>query len=682
MGQLVEQAIRTLFNGVSRQPHPVRLPSQLQAGENILASVVTGGFEKRPATQHVAKLVLDPMFEYALHVIDRDANEKYAVVLGNSTLQVFDLTTGAAKTINALAADAVTYLNALPSDYVLMTVADYTFVVNKTVTVAMEAATTGTVAGTVQSFAKLPASPALNDIYKIQGDETTAFDDYYVKWDGSVWAETVNPNGQNSFDATTMPYQLVRESNGTFTFSKATWNPRPVGDANSVPPPGFVGRKLNDIFFLRGRLGFLADEVAYLGQAGDVFNMWPDKAFDVLDSDPIELPASTNKVTILRHAVPFRKALFVTADAVQFEITATDRMTPKSAAIDVTTSYQIDPLAKPVAMGDQVYFAGSAQGSGLVYEYFFNGDTFSNSAADVTKHVLGYVPEAVRMMTASTIANRLFLVPDGERHRVYVYTSYWNGTEKAQSAWCRYIFGPDDDTAYVMGLSVVADFLYILIARGDDVCIEKMPVDTEGNDPDLGFAPLYDRRVQLTGVYDAGTNKTTWTLPYTHANDVKVLLGGSFPTQRGRILNVTYPSSTEVTATGDFSAGDAYLGIEYEKRAELSKQFLRDANGSAVTTGRLQLRHMFLNYRNTGYFEVWVTPEARSTRIWKMTGKILGSARNVIGSPSIEELGAYRVRVESRADTTKIEIVNSSPYPSVITGGAWVGFYNNIARQG
>jgi hypothetical protein len=683
MGQLVEYPIKTLFNGVSRQPHPVRLPSQIEEGDNALPSVVTGGFEKRPATRHVAKLTgLSDAFEYALHVIDRDASEKYAVIVGNSTLKVYDLQTGATKTVNAMAADAVTYLNGAPHDYAFVTVADYTFVVNKNVVVAMSAATAGAVTGTVQTFTKLPAAPAVNDLYHVQGDDSSTFDDYYVKWDGTVWKESVNPNGQNSFDATTMPYQLVRNVDGTFTFQKATWTSRPVGDATIVPAPPFVGKTINDIVFFRGRLGIISDENPYYGQAGDVFNMWPDKAFTVEDSDPVEQAASTNQVSILRHALPFRKALFLTADSVQFEASAVTKFTPKDNSLDVTTSYQMDSMAKPVSMGDQLYFIGKTEGASVVYEYFYDANQFSNTATDVTKHIRGYLPPSIRMLSASTLTSRLFILPDLARNHLYVYTSYWDGVQKVQSAWTRYIFGDTENDAYIYGHAVIADLVYILIDRAGEVCLEKFAVDTEGNDPALGFIPLYDRRVQLTGVYDAVNGWTTWTLPYSHHNVAQVLLGGAFTNQIGRILNVTYPTATTVRAVGDFSAGTAYIGIKYQLYGELSRQYLRDQNNSSLVTGRLQMREITFSFRDTGYFEVHVMPEARTTRVWKFTGRILGSTANAIGVPALESLGTYRVKVASRADTVKIAIVNDSPYPSVITGAAWTGFYNNLARQG
>ena len=53
MGKLVEQTLRTMYQGVSRQPSTVRLPGQVEEAENVLFSVVSGGFSKRPGTQFI-----------------------------------------------------------------------------------------------------------------------------------------------------------------------------------------------------------------------------------------------------------------------------------------------------------------------------------------------------------------------------------------------------------------------------------------------------------------------------------------------------------------------------------------------------------------------------------------------------------------------------------------------------
>ena len=50
MGKLTEGRLPSLFGGVSRQPDAVRRPEQVETADNVLLSVTTGGFEKRPAT--------------------------------------------------------------------------------------------------------------------------------------------------------------------------------------------------------------------------------------------------------------------------------------------------------------------------------------------------------------------------------------------------------------------------------------------------------------------------------------------------------------------------------------------------------------------------------------------------------------------------------------------------------
>ena len=683
MGQLTEQTIRSIFNGVSRQPQSVRLPSQVEESDNAMMSVVTSGFEKRPATQHLA--ILDGLpagTDFGIHTIDRDESERYVVLVGNNTVYVYDTITGSRKTVS-VDPSASAYLVGNPQDFKLISVVDYTFIVNTTVQVSMGPAGSGSVTGTSQNFNKLPTSGvATGAIYHVLGDDNNTFDDYYVKWNGSGWVQAVNPAGKNAFDASTMPHVMVRNSDGTFGISQATWEPRKVGDSQSVVEPAFVGRTIEDIMYYRGRLGIASDEGLTFSQAGDVFNFWPDKATDVLDSDPIEIVASTNKVTILRHSVPFRKTLFVTSDSVQFEVDAADKLTPKTASITPTTTYQIDVGCKPVVMGDQLYFAAKSQGSAVIFEYYYDGDSFSNTAADVTKHCLGYIPGGVRMMTASTATQRLFLVPSIGRNTLYVYTSYWTGKEKAQSAWGRYVFGATEAEATVLGASVLSDFVYLILQRGSQVTLEKLPVDTEPVDTTLGFTPLLDRRVSVTGTYDSASNKTTWSLPYKHGGDAQCVKGGGFTTEVGRALPLSYPSATTVSALGNHAGHPCYIGKPYTMSVELSRQYVRGQQNEIVFTGRCQMRRITFQFRRTGYFEVVITPEFRPSKTWKYTGRVIGSANNLVGKPSIEEVGEYTAKVVSRSDTTSIRVINTTPLPSTITGASWEGFYNNIAKQG
>ena len=153
MGKLIEQPIKALFNGVSRQPHNVRLTSQVQEANNTLLSVVTGGFDKRPASQNVITVTgLSGSGTYAFHPIDRDPAEQYILLVDSAgVLKVYDVVNDAAKTVNSYASDITTYLTTSDpqSDLAFVTIADYTIVVNRTKITAMATATATTLDGAI-----------------------------------------------------------------------------------------------------------------------------------------------------------------------------------------------------------------------------------------------------------------------------------------------------------------------------------------------------------------------------------------------------------------------------------------------------------------------------------------------------------------------------------------------------
>lgn len=145
---LIDQTIHNLINGVSQQPSLLRLPSQCEEMLNALPTAA-GGLKKRPGTLQIAQLEgdneLSPFLNgsaFAAHIIDRAPDEKYIVVIRpNDRLRVYNLLTGAACVVQDSALlnngaagkytrDEVPFLN-----FRFQTIADSTFVVNRTKTV-------------------------------------------------------------------------------------------------------------------------------------------------------------------------------------------------------------------------------------------------------------------------------------------------------------------------------------------------------------------------------------------------------------------------------------------------------------------------------------------------------------------------------------------------------------------
>jgi hypothetical protein len=772
VGQLIEQAIKTIFNGVSRQPGPVRLPSQIQEGFNMFPSVETGGLERRPGTQHITSLGLSASDPYAIHFIDRDENEKYVVAIGDGVVNVFDASTGNSQTVNASTAATNTYVFNNPEDLKFATVADYTFVCNPAVTVLMDpahygvaigavagpnfactggnsgtlntgvahnlvvgdwvnitagvgadylgwwqvvtvpaanqttierdldysdpfravlgatpvtySAVEGNPTGTRNSFSALPGAPATNDVYRIAPSTDTSNSQYYVLYNGSYWVEVPEPGSKYAIDVDTMPIQLVREADGTWSYSAGAWAAKPAGGPTVVPNPPFVNREINDVIFYKNRLCFLTDESAYFTQSGDVFSLWPEKAAVDLATDPFELAASTNRVTILNNAAAFRKELFIASDTTQFEVSGdpfTLSGTNAGARIDPSTFYSADPMCKPVTMADQLYFASADDRGAILYEYLYDEGAASNTAVDITKHARGYLPTGgVRLIVAAPAAERIFVLPEVGRNKLYCYTSYWNGQEKVQSAWTTLEFGGNEDEAYILGAGVLGAYLYLVILRGGSstgtTFLERMPINQEADDADLGFPIFLDRRRSLTGVYDAGNDWTTFSLGlgYDHGDEAQVVV----PWDGGAEPACTYPSSSTVRVSGDYSAAACYVGIPFSSYFEFSPQYVRDENGSSVTSGLLTLRSMTVNLMNSGRCEAVVVPLSRSAKTYRYDGRIGSTA--VVGAASVQGDDTFKFRVHSRGDTVRIVIQTDSPLPLTVTGASWVGFYTNKAK--
>ncbi len=109
-------------------------------------------------------------------------------------------------------------------------------------------------------------------VVEITGDSAKFQDDFYVKFDDSkngVWSEVVGPGLQNDLSASTMPIQLIKETDGSFSLKQTPWNSRVAGDDETNEFPSFVGKKVNDIFFHQNRLGVLADENVIFTESGN-----------------------------------------------------------------------------------------------------------------------------------------------------------------------------------------------------------------------------------------------------------------------------------------------------------------------------------------------------------------------------------------------------------------------------
>ena len=506
-------------------------------------------------------------------------------------------------------------------------------------------------------FKKLPVEAPNDFVIKVSGDNQKAQDDYYVKFYDGVWKETVEPSAIIDLDDSTMPHKLVKDASANFTFDVVTYADRDIGDDSTNPFPSFIGYTLSDIFFHRNRLGLLADENVILSRSGEFeeFDFFRKSALTIVDSDPIDVAVSSNKVSILKHAVPFNESLLLFSDLTQFKVTGDPVLTPETINVANTTEFEASLRAKPSQAGKFVYFASKRGAWSGMWEYFVDTDTDTNDATEITAHVPEYLDGEVIDIQASSNEDMICIRTDNDPQSVYVYRYYWQGREKLQASWSKFTFGAD-----VIGMSFNLADIYLLIKRGTNLFLERMnlSVDDATNYTDGQFSIHLDRRVRLE------TSGLT-TVPYTDSSTIYI-------DESGAIIALS-------AVAGKLSAGEVvFAGIPFTFKYQFSEPVVKQ-NNNPITTGTLHIRNYAVVYDNTGFFSVDIEPARRSTYTRTFTGRIVGGAANILNKAAIDS-GTYRFGVIGHADT-KITLKSDSHLPCKFQSAEWEGFFVLRSRR-
>tara|TARA_R100001443_G_scaffold4319_1_gene12764 strand:+ start:621 stop:3179 length:2559 start_codon:yes stop_codon:yes gene_type:complete len=791
---LITQSIPTLLRGVSRSSESQKQSDHAVTQSNLISSP-TEGLRKRSGTQFIAKLQSSAMGNVHMQTINRDTNEKYLSVFSSSFVKAFDIQTGAAKTVNT--PDGINYLNVTsPRDELkTVSVADYTFVINTTKTVAMTNDITSTVSrgaliffnqvsdnteyhvtveGTtamhntasdnplsttlictkirnkllglsgespsvgnalsgflidhigpvlyvrksdnsafsitshdtqgnsqitlikdsIQKFTDLPRVAVNNYVVEVKGNDSTNFDNYYVKFvtdnggsfEQGQWEETAKPGINFKYDYSTMPHVLIRQSDGNFIFAQADggtysvtidgvttvytlpkWGERAVGDLDTAPNSSFVGTKINNVFFFRNRLGFLSEDNVILSRVGEYFNFFPETVTTVLDSDPIDVAASNTKVSILKHAITMGEELIIFSEETQFVFaSSSDSLTPKTANILVSTEFASNAKANPASVGNSIYFLTKKGDSHSgVREYITQPGINIKDASDITLHIPMYIPSNIQKLTASSNENYLVLQEVGSGTLYVNNWLYGENNQKVLNSWYDFELTFGDS---VLNIDFIGSDLYIVVSNSAETNLLKLPFESKNREPNAEGIDLHrhcefylDNKVTeaTTGVSITYANGTsTFTFPYKLAYTPKIV--GSFTApnatstyvdengntktlQPGQSIttstvNQSLTTST-VTATGDYRNSKVTMGYEFLSTYTFSKQKLIDKQtNSQNLTGRFQMLHFYLKYESTASFEIWVSPDgsaysdqARSRNIYKFTPNVLGTTVETYG---------------------------------------------------
>lgn len=775
------------IQGVSQQPDRVRLEGQCTQQVNAMPDVVKG-LTKRPAANYIKQILgynLDPLS--AFHSYDRGDEQYFMFVEPNTTtVKVFNLN----GEMQVVTVDNGTYLNSAnpERDLSFTTIADFTFVTNRTKQIAMSSATSpassklgivyvqyatygktykiivngttissytspeganspdinwvatdyvaevlytkiagGTIAdgpgagtytaqtaytvslhnnviwielasgadfklatsdsqkgedliaikGSVKNVQQLPPYAPDNYVVRVTGEGKSEKDDYWLKAvnsnEASIrWVETVEPGIKTNFDAATMPHVLIRESItagvATFSFGLGDYEPRQVGGDDSNPIPAFIDdespQTITSTGVFQNRLFFLSGETVIMSRSNLFFNFWRESSQTASDTDPIEIYADTDRVSILYNYQILNGDLTLFSDNAQFVLDGSKPVTKENATLQQVTSYPNETGVRPQAAGENVFFAYNAASYVGVRELFTDNYSDTKKAYPITDYVSKYMTGRCKQMLASPSLNTMFIRTYTDLTKLFVYNWIWQDNSKVQSAW--HMWQMDGEVLYTF---YIDDILYVVYRVLGKTYLDYIYLVNDPDTTGLSYSTKVDHKVEVTATYDDTISKYKFKLPYDRDDVVCTIHTGGYDGDLGSAFIAEYAGNGDWTSSENLSPDKQTLqvicGVKFRMSYIPTQPIVKDFRERVIGLSSIIMSNLFIHYEITGDIYVTATPKNGQARDYHFSGRYMGTAANLVGAPVLEN-GTYRVPIRQRAEDMQIEIWSDTHYPLTI----------------
>ncbi len=522
----------------------------------------------------------------------------------------------------------------------------------------------------VQRFEDLPIRCIQDYVVEVTGDPGEEADNYWVKYDDSdssanpgVWRECAKPGEPYQLDESTMPVILTRGPGGSWILQYGEWAVRNCGSVETVPFPSFYQRKINDLFYYQGRLGFLADENVILARTGDFLDFFPDTSKAVFDDDPIDVKASFGHSMKWQSHALWGERLVLWSDTTQVQLMG-EPLTPRTVSFDIIGQYMNASSAAPRVVGDRVFFPQQMSGNTRIGEMFIQQFSRQPTAQEVTREVPAYIDGTPRVMAGTDQPNFLAVLASDDLDTLSVYLWRWNYDRQEQSSWSKW----DLPSGSTIGWITCHDgYLVLFVSRSDGAFLER--IDLTEADVVTSTEPLFlDRRIDgadCTPTVVGG--ETSWTIPFTQAGAVVVR------NSTGAVLATSQVGSVLTTtgAQGNLTAVDVTIGVPFAFTTELSRFYVRTRRGNEFDVAdvtadvRMSYLTLFLREDSAGFTALVEYSDGRTSYTYTQTA------------------GATEWRIPILASNKKatVTISHSGQLAGGITGYEWEGSLTMRTRR-
>lgn len=319
-------------------------------------------------------------------------------------------------------------------------------------------------------------------------------------------ANIVYNSNNDSFQINTVTTQNL----GGDAFRLNYWKNRAVGDSETNPFPSFVNNTIDGISFYKNRIIFTSRQNVVCSQAGDYFNFFASTVITIVDSDPIDLSASSLKPIHLKHLLPIPRGLLMFGDNGQYVLeTTTEAFAPKTAEVNLLSTYGESDTVSPVDIGLSFLFVEEGVKAATIFEMDVK-DNIGNKPAvvELTRLIPTYIPSAITRMKNSSSTGTVAILSKQELSSLYLFRFFQQG-ETRISGWFRWNL-----PGTIESFDFDQDVLYVVTKHNSNYVLSSMSLLTDNPSDSLLFEGQYlDVRLDLfdykpTLVYKSATNTT------------------------------------------------------------------------------------------------------------------------------------------------------------------------------
>jgi hypothetical protein len=468
------------------------------------------------------------------------------------------------------------------------------------------------------------------------------------------------------------------------------WKARSVGDATTNPMPSFVGHTIDGISFFKNRIIFTSRQNAICSQAGDYFNFFASTVITIVDSDPIDISASSLKPIRFKHLLPVPRGLLLFGDNAQYVLeTTTEAFAPKTAEINLLSAFSQSDAISPIDIGPSYVFLQEGDKATAVYEMNV-GDNIGGKPAvqELTRPLPYYVPAAIHNFKVSQSANTFALFSKQDQKSIYFYR-FFNAGDSRVSAWFRWIL-----PGTVESFDFDQDIMYVVTKQGSGYVLNTVSLLTETPSQSLLFEGEYlDVRLDYfdynpTLVYKSATDTTRVCFKdgFENTEEQAVLMyldpaiAGSFEEQTLQ-YDASAPTGEKyyLVVDGNQTTSKFAIGYKYEASAELPAFYYVKAEGNKDTINVPRISRLKINSYNSGPYRALVTSVGRDD--FSLSLPQIQANNYLADNIPLVRNAQSTVPILAKGDQFSFSLIADSPFPTAFTSVTWEGTYNNKGIQ-